>query len=578
MTGRYLVVYYVIAFLLEEKLSNALGQGGLELVWKKSKLLSLEFCIFYYPVIFYFWGFWLPKAGEDLWLECRNEPGCRMHLRPSPWWWVRGNPRFGFVDLADIQWREFRGALSLLALAAAGLAALVRLLTLAFGYSHGVSLRLLIGLGFVGYVHGAGIVFPAVLVLAFYVVTRAFAGTRRAVPLLWLLALAAIAAKEPQWPLRHYLNFRTLAGPKWAWLDGRDYQGEYDWAQSINLILLRLLSFSLDCHGAALKSAGGTTALASLSLLRGRYSLPQAFSHAFYAPVVLAGPTICFDDYVEQCASPARVGWEELFWYVVRLVFALMALEAGMHAFPCFALARSGRLGQLGPRLGAAAVFFTLNLMWLKFLLLWRVARAWALAEGIDIPENMRRALCNHYSLVDFWRCWHASFNRWLVKYVYVPAGGRDRKALAAAVTFSFVALWHDAEAKLLAWGGLNAAFLALETVVSSTWQARCGRMAVTYPWLHRQIGALAGATYIMVLMAVNMIGYSVGISGISGLLSSAVHTNRETFDTLLGAYAVLFSGVQVMLELRKLEGFAAPHPVSAQPATPSVQEGEKQE
>ena len=67
-------------------------------------------------------------------------------------------------------------------------------------------------------------------------------------------------------------------------------------------------------------------------------------------------------------------------------------METLMHMYPCFALARSGELGLLGPRLTAAAVFLTLNLMLLKFLLLWRIARAWALLDGIDPPENMRRA------------------------------------------------------------------------------------------------------------------------------------------------------------------------------------------
>jgi len=29
-----------------------------------------------------------------------------------------------------------------------------------------------------------------------------------------------------------------------------------------------------------------------------------------------------------------------------------------------------------------------------------------------------------HHALQGFWRSWHASYNRWLVRYVYVPLGG----------------------------------------------------------------------------------------------------------------------------------------------------------
>merc|ERR1711862_514903 len=104
--------------------------------------------------------------------------------------------------------------------------------------------------------------------------------------------------------------------------------------------------------------------------------------------------------------------------------------------------------------------------MWLKFTVIWRIARAWALADGIDPPENMRRSVCDHYSVASFWRSWHASFNLWLVKYVYVPAGGKDRRVVAVTLTFLFVALWHDADVKLLAWGCLNAAFIVLEVAI----------------------------------------------------------------------------------------------------------------
>eukprot|EP00408_Alexandrium_pacificum_P057789 CAMPEP_0171158790 /NCGR_PEP_ID=MMETSP0790-20130122/2695_1 /TAXON_ID=2925 /ORGANISM="Alexandrium catenella, Strain OF101" /LENGTH=600 /DNA_ID=CAMNT_0011623247 /DNA_START=35 /DNA_END=1837 /DNA_ORIENTATION=- len=570
MMGLLLVAYYFSAFLLEEDLFHVLRQGGLRIVWTRSKLLSTEFALFYYPVLVYVWGMWLPTAGEELWHACKRDYGCRAYLRRSGWSWASGDPRYSLVDLADIQWREFRGALPLLVAAAAGLAALVRAACWATagrrsgGTVPGALVRLVVGLGFVVYVHGAGSAFPMVLVLLFYMVVRTTSGTRAAVPALWTLALLAIVAKEPKWPVRRHLTFGTLAGRSWAWLDGPAYQGEYDWAQSVNLILLRLLSFSLDCHSAALrKAAGGDQKLATAvegnerdhAVPAGcRYIFLHGLSHAFYAPAVLAGPTIGFDDYIEQCATP-RASNTHLGWYVAQVMVALAALEVGTHAYPCFALARSGQVGQLGPRLGAAAVFLTLNFMWLKFLLLWRIARAWALAEGIDIPENMKRALSNHYSVVGFWRCWHASFNRWLVRYIYIPAGGRDRKAFAAAVTFAFVAIWHDAEAKLMAWGALNAVFLALETLVTAAWQRRTSQFANQRPWLHRQVSALGGVTYIIVLMAVNTIGYSAGISGVSGLLETAASTRKEALSVLLGACIFLFASVQVMLEIRKLDG-----------------------
>ncbi len=51
-----------------------------------------------------------------------------------------------------------------------------------------------------------------------------------------------------------------------------------------------------------------------------------------------------------------------------------------------------------------------------KLLLPWRFFRLWALADGIDPPENMVRCVLNNYSTFGFWRAWHSSFNLWIVR------------------------------------------------------------------------------------------------------------------------------------------------------------------
>eukprot|EP00929_Paragymnodinium_shiwhaense_P111906 TRINITY_DN80180_c0_g1_i1.p1 TRINITY_DN80180_c0_g1~~TRINITY_DN80180_c0_g1_i1.p1 ORF type:complete len:611 (+),score=110.02 TRINITY_DN80180_c0_g1_i1:66-1898(+) len=584
-----LLLYYVCAFLLEEDLLLALLSGGLTKLRRDSRLLTREFCVLYYPIIVYFFCFWLPAAGDELVQACQRNADCRRHLRVSPWssFFVSttattqaGKQQGLLIDLADIQWRDFRGSLWLLLPAAALLALLVRLLTHAAAtltlrlqknpagscriVRPNIFIRLVFGAGFLLYVHGAGAFLLLSAAVVFCITAKASAGSPAAVPLAWALALLLIVAKDPRYPIRPLLTFETLLGSQWRFLDGDAFRGEYDWAESVNLMVLRLLSFSLDCHRAVVtavngrspkpEEAAGTGALELVGV--SRFSMAACFSHAFYAPLFIAGPTICFDDYFEQCVSPApRPQALALGLYLAQLGFGVAALEVGTHLYPCFALARSGALAQLTPRLGAAAVFLTLNLMWLKFLVIWRVARGWALADGIDPPENMRRALCDHYSVASFWQCWHSSYNRWLVKYIYVPAGGRQRRIFATALVFMFVAIWHDIEAKLLAWGALNGVFIALETTVGGLAGQRLAPLASRMPWVHRQLCALGGTTCIFLLMAVNMIGYSVGIGGLAGLLGGADSLRGEALRAVLGAYVVLFCGVQVMLEVRSLDG-----------------------
>lgn len=42
-----------------------------------------------------------------------------------------------------------------------------------------------------------------------------------------------------------------------------------------------------------------------------------------------------------------------------------------------------------------------------------------------------------------FWKGWHASFNQWLVRYIYVPLGGSSLRLLNIWLIFTFVALWY---------------------------------------------------------------------------------------------------------------------------------------
>lgn len=61
-----------------------------------------------------------------------------------------------------------------------------------------------------------------------------------------------------------------------------------------------------------------------------------------------------------------------------------------------------------------------------------------------------------------------ASFNRWLVRYIYVPLGGTGaRMRWNVFVVFLFVAFWHDVEPKLFVWGLLNGTFILLEVLVA---------------------------------------------------------------------------------------------------------------
>ena len=180
---------------------------------------------------------------------------------------------------------------------------------------------------------------------------------------------------------------------------------------------------------------------------------------------------------------PARTGY--IAQYGVRLLLSFLLMELMSHY--CYFSSLASTASRWAPAaanagkssagsapsaisspgsvaLDAAVVSYgVINFTWLKFLLIWRFFRFFSLLSGVDAPENLPRCINNNCDIEGFWRSWHASYNKWIVRYLYVPMGGGRRKLFNAWVVFTFVALWHDFELHLLLWAWLTSLFFAPE-------------------------------------------------------------------------------------------------------------------
>ena len=182
---------------------------------------------------------------------------------------------------------------------------------------------------------------------------------------------------------------------------------------------------------------------------------------------------------------------------------------------------------------------------------MWRGFRLWAAVDGVRAPENLPSCISVHHSLAGFWRCWHASFNQWLVRYLYVPLGGRAARWRNLALCFAFVALWHDATLKLLLWGALLPAAFAPELAATAAAARHPARWS---HWAYRHAVAVGGAATIGVLVAANLVGFGVDAPGGAGVAVRLVATAEGT--AVLGpALVTMFIGVHLQLELRASQG-----------------------
>jgi hypothetical protein len=131
------------------------------------------------------------------------------------------------------------------------------------------------------------------------------------------------------------------------------------------------------------------------------------------------------------------------------------------------------------------------------------VAIGLARASGRVVPENFDRPWLAR-DPAEFWRRWHVSLGVWLRDYVYVPLGGRRRRALNVLLTFLVSAAWHIwGSVKLLGlgffgphawdgfllWGLLNALGVLASRPVASwhaggggAWRLRARRRSSSRP------------------------------------------------------------------------------------------------
>jgi D-alanyl-lipoteichoic acid acyltransferase DltB (MBOAT superfamily) len=100
----------------------------------------------------------------------------------------------------------------------------------------------------------------------------------------------------------------------------------------------------------------------------------------------------------------------------MEIMIHYMYMVSIFHAKPPWSTYTPSQLSMLG--------FFNLKHIWLKLLIPWRFFRLWSLLDGIDPPENMVRCMSDNYSVMQFWRGWHRSFNKWALRYLYIPLGG----------------------------------------------------------------------------------------------------------------------------------------------------------
>ncbi|KAL7747311.1 hypothetical protein RI367_007365 [Sorochytrium milnesiophthora] len=510
---------------------------------------TVEFYIYYIAFIVVVpimcWGAW--RISDE------NHPAYPTYQKLLSDGWMFGRK----LDNSDLQYRAFRSNIPMLTGA----------MLLYLPISHQMRKRswtlfsLAASLIFLTFANGTSVLKILIITTLNFLIARIFRGSRLNPLLTWLFNIGILFANE------HYHGYAFGAvHPGLAWLDA--YSGKTRWYVTFNITTLRMISFNMDyywafrqsresilkqhenCSGRARDKAYCCEKL-RIDLPRSmpEYSFVTYLAYLLYIPLYMAGPIMSYNNWVSQVRDKSpTITVRSVALYAVRLLGAMLTMEIMLHAFYVTAISKAKAWSNLSPFEISMVGYFNLKLIWLKLLVIWRFFRLWALADGIEPMENMKRCMSNNYSAMGFWQGWHCSYNRWNVRYLYIPLGGAKYQMFNVWIIFSFVAVWHDIQLKLLAWGWLICLFILPEVIAK--------KMFATPKWksrpYYRHLCAVGGLLNIFMMMVANLVGFAVGLDGIQDMLSKIMQPSGVVF--ILMTIASLFVAVQVMFEIREDE------------------------
>lgn len=278
-----------------------------------------------------------------------------------------------------------------------------------------------------------------------------------------------------------------------------------------------------------------------------------------YPALFLAGPVTTFNAWISQIKKPQNTHTQkQVYKYVLRTFFDYICFEIFLHCFYVCALSTNAANTHIWQKFALKHLglmsFLELIFLWFKFLLIWRIPRAWALLDGIEVPENMNRCMCNNYTFEGFWRSWHRGFNQWLIRYLFIPLGGTKYKLYNIWVVFSFVALWHDMNINLVVWAwGICIALMPEMFVRWYFWLPKFSSFHETVWW--KYACSFAGGIDILLMVSANLVGFGIGWNGLLMVIND--FKNLEGLVTIMVALFGFSLGALCMFMIREKEGDA---------------------
>ena len=446
-----------------------------------------------------------------------------------------------YRDFSDYQWRYFRSNLNIILIFALSFITVSQLIKQKLkSLSMLKAFYLITGVSFTYYLHGNKIIFLYITLTISYILKLSYhkLGNTLYILLTWLFTIFIKITSE----IYNGYNLKYIG---LGWLSNKEVMA---WNVSFGLNMLRIISFNIEykneitndtlsIHDTKAKDhciecAKGKYCLRYLKFVKcakDNFTFINFIMYVLYPPLYLAGPIVLFNSFIFQVNNFLNNNHNTIInnihkiKYTLRCIFDYIFFEVFNHYIyvNCFLTNHYNKFILDNDKQNfdyfylALLSFNNLTFLWLKFMVIWRIARVWAWYDGILTEENMNRCVYNNYCFEEFWRAWHRSYNVWLIRYIYIPLGGKDKKLFNMWIVFSFVALWHDLKLNLLIWGWFICFFLVPEITVK-VYFSKDKMNHLHSKFYFRMIKYMFCSLYIMLMIVANLIGFGMGSEGVS--------------------------------------------------------------
>ena len=256
-------------------------------------------------------------------------------------------------------------------------------------------------------------------------------------------------------------------------------------------------------------------------------------NYIFYLPLLFNGPIINYNSFMFQIGI-----WKDSqhnilikmnkILYSLKLLLLIVIMEVYNHfLFPIFLFRNDNNI--LEPNSEITLFYYCficlniLTFLWLKYAIIWKFSRLLAWSDGIFVEENMNRMIYDIFSLEEFFRGFNRSLNRWIIRYLYIPLGGKNKKYVNIWVIFAILCfLFNFEKGNYIVFSICCCILLDLEIFIKDFVINKFGEDFNEKTAL-RYLKYIASSFYILILFIVGLIGFHFSIQGIKVIMDNII-------------------------------------------------------